>query len=997
MKYTLLLFTTVLLLSIQSHAQQMVIGNGAHVVSGTHLVLNSDSLVNRGTMRIKPEGVVHLTGNLNNHGTMTHEKGSGVLLYGSAPQVIGGSNPVTFSTLNLNNSAGFTLAKDATVNGNLLFLNGMISTGANLLAIGDTGTITNAAAVRYVDGKLVRTFSGIGTKAFPIGKGGHYRPVTLQFSALTGTSQVTAEQFETGLTGTLPADVTLTTTNRYWSLTQSGGSNMQYLVTLDATGYTPERPVVILKKDAGVITSHEATTPDYTNATALTTFSDFGLGEECLNPTGGGTIEGGQTICAGESPTGLTGDIPTGFTGTLEYKWQVSTTSSTEGFTDIANTDSQDYTPVSVSQTSWFKRLARVYCKSGWTGAAESNVVEIVVELTPVSGTLAKTPDQTIVCEASNVSAALTPGSGGSSVDSTCFRTNGGAGWSSWTNYISGTNISTTGKTEVEVRTKRKGTVCSDASWNTVSWSIDPMTAGGSISGGVVYCTPVNNTLLTLAGHTGIVQKWQSADNLYNWSDIASVTTTTYTAVNVSSDTWYRVIVKSGLCPEKVSDSALIAIGNNVAISGYAKYDNNPKTPLNGIKVLLRKNNVLTDSTITSATGYYAFENLQSGNYSLHLKSAHPSGQWQTWSGVTNTDYMLVSKHIAGTQLLPVDPPVVRISASTKLPHPLINSDDAVAIRQAAKFPLTGYSYFDTVKWVFSGIDAAHALTGITLDCDNVTRDIMGLCTGDVNGTYVPPSGYKTAVETLHATSLQLQHRGNIPLADEMIFPIRVNRNMEIGAITLYLDFDPSVMIVTNVTTVTTVTNGPELWYNVSDPTLNLQPETLNLQPSTLNTLQIGWMSLDPVTVAEGQAVILIHARMRDDALANPIRFTLNENPLSEFADADGNVIGGLKLSMPTAGNSEMAKWRNSEIFVYPNPAQSTLNLELETFNPEPETLTLEMVNLQGVVVMTREPVTISAGWHKNQLDLRGIAPGVYFLRAKLGGDVTIKKIMITR
>jgi hypothetical protein len=85
------------------------------------------------------------------------------------------------------------------------------------------------------------------------------------------------------------------------------------------------------------------------------------------------------------------------------------------------------------------------------------------------------------------------------------------------------------------------------------------------------------------------------------------------------------------------------------------------------------------------------------------------------------------------------------------------------------------------------------------------------------------------------------------------------------------------------------------------------------------------------------------------------------------------------------------------DITVYPNPAQSTLNLELETFNPEPETLNLELVNLHGVVVMKREPVTISAGWHKDQLDVREIAPGVYFLRANLSGEVIIKKIMITR
>ncbi len=625
--------------------------------------------------------------------------------------------------------------------------------------------------------------------------------------------------------------------------------------------------------------------------------------------------------------------------------------------------------------------------------------VSWVVEQTPVSGTLLKSPDVTHVCEGTEVSSVLTPGDGGNSTDILQYRTRTSGNWTDWLIYAE-ENLSTTDLSDVEIRTYREADQCDDAVPNVVSWMVDPTTVGGTVSGGVEVCYGSNSTLLTLSGETGSVQRWQYSTDGTAWTDLSGVTETTYTAIDLTEATWYRAVVKSGVCAEENSDSTQITVFSDYHISGVVVYENNPKTPLGGLKIVLKKDGTPIGSPIlTDNTGAYDFGNLTNGNYSLEISSAHSSGQWQTWSGVNNTDYLLVSKHITGTQLLPVDPPVVRTSASVKLPHPVINTVDATAIRQAAKFPLTGYNYFDSAKWVFSGIDATQALTNITLNCSDVVREIRGLCAGDVNGTYVPPSGYKTAVETLHATSLQLEHHGNLPLTDEMIFPIRVDRDMEIGAITLYLDFDPSVMIVTNVTTVTTVTNSPELWYNISEP-----PLTLN--PSPLTTLQIGWMSPDPVKVAEGQAVILVHARLRDAVetlhatslpSANPIRFTLNENPLSEFADGDGNVIDGLKLSMPTAGNSEIAKWRNSEIVVYPNPARSTLNIELETFNPEPETLNLELVNLQGVVVITREPVTITAGWYKDQLNLREIAPGVYFLRANLNGETVNKKIVITR
>jgi hypothetical protein len=372
---------------------------------------------------------------------------------------------------------------------------------------------------------------------------------------------------------------------------------------------------------------------------------------------------------------------------------------------------------------------------------------------------------------------------------------------------------------------------------------------------------------------------------------------------------------------------------------------------------------------------------------------------------VNNTDYLLVSKHIAGTQLLPVNPPVVRTAASVKLPHPLINTNDANAIRQAAKFPLSGYTYFDTTKWVFSGIDAAHALNNITVGCSDVTVDIRGLCSGDVNGTYVPPAGYKVA-----EPGLELVNHGTLPLTDEIIFPIRVARDMEIGAITLYLDFDPSVMVVTDVTGV------PELWFTVLEPTFNHKPETLN-------TLQIGWMSTDPIRVEQEGTVLLIHTRLTeafrrshftfsDSQLTSgdlnvkrkmrnvkcDIRFALNDSILSEFADADGNVIGGLKLFIPVAGtNGETVKWKNGNILCYPNPARETLNIELETFNPEPETLKLEMLNIHATKVWKGEPETIGSGWHHFQLDLRDMAPGIYFLRATMNNEVMIKKVVISR
>jgi len=100
----------------------------------------------------------------------------------------------------------------------------------------------------------------------------------------------------------------------------------------------------------------------------------------CTNPTSGGTIAADQTICSGLVPAAFTSSAAaSGNTGTLEYKWQLSTTSSSSGFNDIASSNSETFTPGTLTATTWYKRLSKVTCDVIWPVAGESNVLEITV------------------------------------------------------------------------------------------------------------------------------------------------------------------------------------------------------------------------------------------------------------------------------------------------------------------------------------------------------------------------------------------------------------------------------------------------------------------------------------------------------------------------------------------------------------------------------------------------------------------------------------------
>ncbi len=264
---------------------------GTHVLNDTpylgnpdasHFTLNSGaSLVTANTDGISLSGS---TGSVQFNGPRAYN-GSANYTYNGASAQVTGNGLTTANNLTSNNSAGLTLSNNVTVTGTLTFTSGLITTGANTLIMGSSGSISGASSSRYINGKLawIYTTSG-GSKTFPIGKGGNYRSLTLNYT--TGPdnqSTVTAEQFESTLPGTLPSYTTLFG-DRYWSISQAGATTYAFTLTLDGTGFSPVHALdaVMLKGDGiGAYSTNAVTfsSPNYTNTTAFTGFGYFGLAE----------------------------------------------------------------------------------------------------------------------------------------------------------------------------------------------------------------------------------------------------------------------------------------------------------------------------------------------------------------------------------------------------------------------------------------------------------------------------------------------------------------------------------------------------------------------------------------------------------------------------------------------------------------------------------------------------------------------------------------------
>ena len=94
--------------------------------------------------------------------------------------------------------------------------------------------------------------------------------------------------------------------------------------------------------------------------------------------------------------------------------------------------------------------------------------------------------------------------------------------------------------------------------------TVNPASVGGSVSGSTIVCIGVNSTVLSLSGRTGSIVKWQSctsSDFTSNVVDIAN-TNASITVTNLLVPTYYRAVVKSGICDSAFSSFAFININD---------------------------------------------------------------------------------------------------------------------------------------------------------------------------------------------------------------------------------------------------------------------------------------------------------------------------------------------------------------------------------------------------------------------------------------------------
>lgn len=365
------------------------LGNGYH-----NLILSGD-----GTKTL-PASSLNIAGNLVLDADFSATSDT-IVFDGASAQILSGSSTSVLNNLTLNNASGLTLWKNQTVDGTLTLTNGLINAESNVLTVTCDGTISGQAETRYINGKLAREFCEASSKAYPIGKDGVYRPLTLEYTTLSGSSStVQAQQLETVIPGSIFPNNTTYQTERYWHLTETDGDgNGYYLLTLNGDPFTTNVTAKILRGDGTTNTSIAASfsTPNFSSVSVTdNTFGNFAVASECLPPT---IIShpAADPICELTGTAEFTVTPAEGYTYTWEVQTEAEgawTTVSDGGVYSNATTSTLTITepPFSMNTYSYHALVAR-----NCGGTATSNPATLTVNLQP-QGSLS---GETDICKGS--------------------------------------------------------------------------------------------------------------------------------------------------------------------------------------------------------------------------------------------------------------------------------------------------------------------------------------------------------------------------------------------------------------------------------------------------------------------------------------------------------------------------------------------------------------------------------------------------------------------
>ncbi len=378
-------------------------------------------------------------------------------------------------------------------------------------------------------------------------------------------------------------------------------------------------------------------------------------------------------------------------------------------------------------------------------------------------------------------------------------------------------------------------------------------------------------------------------------------------------------------------------------LNGIMTYDNQSNTVLNNVKVVLKKSGIITDSTVTNASGNYEFLNIVNGLYNLTPFTT------KLWGGANSTDALIIRRYTAGLHTLSG----LRLKCADVDNDNLVNTADGLNIKRRIVGLISSFNIGD---WVFENPD-------ININGSSVTQNIKGITSGDVNGSYTPPALLKSTVH-------KGQGKQKISVKEETInYPVHLDYEGKVGAISFFANFTDEVADFISI-------ESP-----VFDYIYTVQE----------GNIKIAWDSLEGFINNSNNYIFNFVFELKDNQTIED--FNLDILPETEVADIEGTVLQGVIVNVP---NMELEMPLEYKLLQnYPNPFNPSTKIKYSI--PEGGRVVVNVFDILGKEVITLTNEYKDAGNYEVEFNAGNLSSGVYFYKIASGSYSEIKKMVLLR
>jgi hypothetical protein len=156
-------------------------------------------------------------------------------------------------------------------------------------------------------------------------------------------------------------------------------------------------------------------------------------------------------------------------------------------------------------------------------------------------------------------------------------------------------------------------------------------------------------------------------------------------------------------------------------ISGTLTYNNAANTPLPNVTLSLNDgSDAVVATATTDASGNYKFNYVWKGNYSMTA-----SGTPFAFGGLSGADALAIKRHAIGIITLTG----LRLTAADVNLSSTITGTDALYVSRRAISIVT--PQWTAPDWIYESFN-------LSVSSSNISQNVLGLCSGDVNGSYTP-------------------------------------------------------------------------------------------------------------------------------------------------------------------------------------------------------------------------------------------------------------------